>query len=154
MESPPGKFLRPSLTGFGITVEFSVQPNSKSILPRGLRDDEHPWQGRWQRRSAVIANLATFSAVLLFAFAIVLFSRHALQRFQQKSSRPALWLVKPFDPGDFTFHSPLRHRPTSANLPSPPMWRNGRRIGLKIQGAVKSPCRFESDHRHQLNNLQ
>jgi hypothetical protein len=29
-----------------------------------------------------------------------------------------------------------------------PMWRNGRRNGLKIRWAVKGPCRFESGHRH------
>jgi hypothetical protein len=28
-----------------------------------------------------------------------------------------------------------------------PMWRNGRRNGLKIRWAVKGPCRFESGHR-------
>ena len=31
-----------------------------------------------------------------------------------------------------------------------PMWRNGRRNGLKIRWAVKGPCRFESGHRHPL----
>jgi hypothetical protein len=29
-----------------------------------------------------------------------------------------------------------------------PVWRNGRRTGLKILGPLKRPCRFESDHRH------
>jgi hypothetical protein len=29
-----------------------------------------------------------------------------------------------------------------------PMWRNGRRNGLKIRWALKGPCRFESGHRH------
>src|ERR1043166_8786916 len=29
-----------------------------------------------------------------------------------------------------------------------PMWRNGRRNGLKIRWAVNGPCRFESGHRH------
>src|SRR6476660_2228697 len=29
-----------------------------------------------------------------------------------------------------------------------PMWRNGRRNGLKIRWAVIGPCRFESGHRH------
>jgi hypothetical protein len=28
-----------------------------------------------------------------------------------------------------------------------PMWRNGRRNGLKIRWAIKGPCRFESGHR-------
>ena len=28
-----------------------------------------------------------------------------------------------------------------------PMWRNGRRNGLKIRWAVIGPCRFESGHR-------
>jgi hypothetical protein len=28
-----------------------------------------------------------------------------------------------------------------------PMWRNGRRNGLKIRWAVNGPCRFESGHR-------
>ncbi len=28
-----------------------------------------------------------------------------------------------------------------------PMWRNGRRNGLKIRWAVTGPCRFESGHR-------
>ena len=31
--------------------------------------------------------------------------------------------------------------------PLAPMWRNGRRNGLKIRWAVKGPCRFESGHR-------
>src|SRR5204863_2743009 len=30
----------------------------------------------------------------------------------------------------------------------PPMWRNGRRNGLKIRWALNGPCRFESGHRH------
>src|ERR1700730_3393012 len=29
-----------------------------------------------------------------------------------------------------------------------PMWRNGRRNGLKIRWALKGPCRFESGHRY------
>ena len=32
-----------------------------------------------------------------------------------------------------------------------PMWRNGRRNGLKIRWAVNGPCRFESGHRHSEN---
>src|SRR6266404_7906115 len=32
-------------------------------------------------------------------------------------------------------------------LSAAPMWRNGRRNGLKIRWAVKGPCRFESGHR-------
>jgi hypothetical protein len=32
-----------------------------------------------------------------------------------------------------------------------PMWRNGRRNGLKIRWAVKGPCRFESGHRQFFN---
>jgi hypothetical protein len=33
-----------------------------------------------------------------------------------------------------------------------PMWRNGRRNGLKIRWAVIGPCRFESGHRHRLKS--
>jgi len=33
-----------------------------------------------------------------------------------------------------------------------PMWRNGRRNGLKIRWALNGPCRFESGHR-QLTEL-
>ena len=36
---------------------------------------------------------------------------------------------------------------------NPPMWRNGRRNGLKIRWAFKGPCRFESGHRHKINHL-
>ena len=32
-------------------------------------------------------------------------------------------------------------------LAKKPMWRNGRRNGLKIRWAVTGPCRFESGHR-------
>src|SRR6266480_5551924 len=38
-------------------------------------------------------------------------------------------------------HNKLKMRRTA------PMWRNGRRNGLKIRWAVKGPCRFESGHR-------
>ncbi len=34
-----------------------------------------------------------------------------------------------------------------------PMWRNGRRNGLKIRWAVKGPCRFESGHRQFQHRL-
>src|ERR1043166_5817172 len=39
------------------------------------------------------------------------------------------------------------HRSNGRFRVKKPMWRNGRRNGLKIRWAVKGPCRFESGHR-------
>ena len=39
-------------------------------------------------------------------------------------------------------------------LNASPMWRNGRRNGLKIRWAITGPCRFESGHRQSIEEYE